>query len=124
MQDWRVGRLVRTNVLPSLFGGGTMTIPKNQQRVGLLITGGQTDNTFIPWVNVTIDTGTIFPLSFAQNSTQLWLLTTHGDFPTHGFTIVNSFANCVIGAIEFVMPENYLAAGLEQFISEQSKWRG
>jgi hypothetical protein len=122
MQDWRVGRLVTnqkstsTNLLVT-----PIAVTANQQRVGI---GFSIINaTFANDPSVAIIHGSVFVGALtALQPSQLWLLTTHGKLVTEPFALAALSGTPGGVVIEYFMPEEYLAAGVDEFKRSMSKW--
>ncbi len=123
MQDWRVGRLIRSVPIQGLVSID-LVIPPSQQRVGILFGTGFDVGPVVDEVSVII-TATGYPQIVVAEVAMPYMMSimTHGDLPTKQFTVSSQSSAVAVYAIAFMMPEEYLAAGLEQFISEYERWK-
>jgi len=115
VQDWRFGSLIRTQPTAiSLGAGGTITIARNAQRVGLTITQGVIGATAT--LSIVIDGigSMLFGGSFV--SPQLHVtLATHGDLPTRQFVGTAGAAGFTGLLLEYIAPQEYITAAIEEF---------
>lgn len=121
MQDWRVGRLIRTSPHPESGNVVNLTVAPNRNRVGIYISApGLNDPVlgFIP-ADIQILLGGVVA-AYAIGGIMV-SLATHGDLCQRGFSVIDNSNGASISAVEFFMPEEYLAAGLESFRSNY-KW--
>lgn len=113
--DWRLGRLIRTNAYTQTPGiGGTYTVRANPQRVGLTIQSFQTNTVIGQSLSIAVDNVTVLflpPTSTIFHCTFL----SHGDLPTRKFDITTPGTATVIGIIEYTLPEEFIAAALDEF---------
>ncbi len=120
--DWRIGRLIRS-IGYDKPAGASLILPKNMQRVGLIISMDQSG------------AGPGLDAMFAQTTgglaAQFWndgsnpyliSMATHGNIPTFGWSIGTEAGLSRFNAVELIMPEEYLEAALESFKSEYSQW--
>ena len=119
LNDWRAGRLVRSfgRILPANTDT-VATLTPNPQRVEVIISqDNQVDNgiVFVTINGVDIPIvafptfGVIFKLDMAS----------HGDLPTRQIKLTGNVANTGnFGIFEMTMPEEMIAACLEQFNRE------
>jgi hypothetical protein len=117
MNDWRIGRMIaavsKNWDTPS---STNLVYPANRQRVGLLI-GTSIVCSATTGITITFSGGAVIALYAAQPPLRL-SLAEHGLLVQQGFTIAVAFGATTGSVTEFIMPENYLSAGLEQFRSE------
>lgn len=122
--DWRIGRLIRSNVIFANDGGNSaITLSPNQCRVG--ITFVNTADYILATPNeVVIQDSNGNVIHVISQYQPPWHITiaTHGDLPTMGFISSNDVgaqANCVI---EYIAPEWLLQLGIEQLKRESPSW--
>jgi hypothetical protein len=119
INDWRAGRLVRHTITTGDLSVAAITIPANQQRVGLFFSP-TTTLTAAGIVGIAVDGIATFIISGFAPLLHL-SLDRHGDLPTRKFTVSSIASVSGFAVVEFFMPESYLAAGLEQFVSEYAR---
>lgn len=122
--DWRVGRLIRSVFRPSVNGNGSsIVMAPNKQRVGLTISIVDLVGA-LNVVATVVESVSGFMVLFLDDATPVTHITlaTHGDLPTKGLT-VSILGGTIpeLSIIEYIAPEEYLAAGLEEFESEYAK---
>lgn len=125
IDDWRLGRLIRSKITPLSFaGGGAFTFPPNMQRVGVRVSISQSLTALNTGISITID-GQLVTYVFSSGQSMLFTLASDGDLPTKQIILTNIAAvTAVTGSIiEYTMPEEYIQAGLDQFLS-QYKFKG
>lgn len=114
INDWRLGRLIRSQAREYSLGvGGTLAIQADQNRVGIsfMMAMGATAS------SVTISVGGVSLVSLAQFE-QLeahFTLATHGDLPTRDFIVARRSGTALGSVVEYFAPADYLAAGLREF---------
>lgn len=127
MNDWRIGRLIRS--VPRLAEVGpaaSVTIPSNQNRVALHI-GIVTEIEIVtdslapsnPTCIITLDGIKIFRMDVFTRNYYLTLVS-HGDLPTKSFVVGPASGFMDISIIESFLPESVLQEGLK---SLQSNYR-
>lgn len=113
--DWRLGRLIRTNAYSQTPGiGGTYTVRANPQRVGLTIQSFQTTTILVQSPSIAVDNVTVVFLPPTNTIFHCTFLA-YGDLPTRKFDITTPGAATVLGIIEYTLPEEFIAAALEEF---------
>ncbi len=119
IQDWRLGRLIRAQSRAIVLGlGATETFPANKQRVGVTVGIPVANNSSVNFGQLSVD-GVL--LVHFRNSNNLFEMTlaTHGDLPMRPFTLTAFGIAVTFGLVEYFLPEEFLAAGLEEFKSEK-----
>lgn len=117
--DWRIGRLIRSHYLGSIVGTtGVINIPQNSQRVGLAISCISGTGITAPIAQLTTpDQQQVFTQITSFNGNLLLTIKDWGDLPTRSLILVClGTGSDTFTATEFIMPESYLAAGLEEFM--------
>lgn len=121
MMDWRIGRLIRSETLAQVDQGDTFDFKANSQRIMLSISVFSADPTSVVGVRFEFTNGVIVA-SLGPDSMPLNVsLLNYGNLPMLGGTVFNRATDVPIKLSAFYMPEDYLAAGLEQFESEYSR---
>lgn len=122
--DWRLGRLIRSQGTDfSTSVASQLTFQRNAQRVAVMIAIDPLFAMSTGVTELTFDNLAVVTVNF-YNPMSIISLQTHGDLPTHKFTIAAS-EDVVTGTItEFFMPEHYLAAALKQFESDYNVVKG
>lgn len=118
IQDWRLGRLIRSEARAVVLGlGATEDFPANKQRVGVTVGIPFANNSSIVFGQLSVD-GIL--LVHFRNSNNLFEMTlaTHGDLPMRPFTLTGNGTAVTFGLVQYFLPEEFLAAGLEEFNSE------
>lgn len=119
--DWRIGRLIRTNLIFYSAGSPvTFIIPQNSQRVGLTIYVQDSDVSERVTGTLNEPTSTLaIALLDSIVGRYDWNIAMHGDFPTRSYQLVCEVGNTGnVSVVEYIAPEEYLAAALEQFRTE------
>jgi hypothetical protein len=114
--DWRLGRLIPLKITTrDLTAGGPLAIAADTNRVGIIFSTGFTTGTGTNLADIAINGSLMF--SLALNTRILELnLAQHGRVPMQAFTVtVGATANATVCVIEQFMPEEFLAAGLDEF---------
>jgi hypothetical protein len=122
VSDWRLGQLVTFETTSELLGnGGTMTIPANANRVGVI--AGCADNFATGVFTIKNPTLPIMSVPLDNLPYSITLLT-HGRLPQQSlaFQRFGSIANLNTFVIELFMPREYIAAALESFRSEYGQF--
>lgn len=122
LHDWRAGRLIRRQVSTANISITPFTIPQDNTRVGLMISVISA-MTFGQAASITVDGVLASGLTIGASVYDV-SLATHGDLPTREHIVSVIAALTDIGVIELFMPEDYLSAGLNEFISHYSLHRG
>lgn len=116
LSDWRVGRLIRSQLRQlDAASGPSYTIPGNRQRVGIRFIYAETAGTSAQFLGGVVDGIALILVGF-QNPNTLFTIETDGDLPTKEWTLVASAA-IDFAVIEYFLPEDVLAAGIQQFRS-------
>lgn len=117
VNDWRIGRLmsVQSTFYSSLAGTG-LTYKPSRQRIGLIIKQS------ILWTatqgcTITFTDGSVISLTAYQSEFRL-SLANDGPIVQLGFTIAAILGFATGTVYETTLPEDYLAAGLDQFKSD------
>jgi len=120
ISDWRAGRLIRTVLREASVAAAPVTIAPDNNRVGLWI-GWPTGGTSLNSMSVTAGGVLVCCL---DSSFPVYYVTfdRHGDLPTKAHIVTNISNGTTVGIVEMIMPEEYLAAGLEQFRSAYSRY--
>lgn len=115
ISDWRIGRLIRSVGTVWNTGSGVgVNIPPNKQRVGLTFAADANGAAVSAAAILTFTGGGVLVIGNGRAMTHITLLT-HGDLPTRG-GIITTVVSLSTGAwIEYLLPEECLAAGLEEF---------
>ncbi|KKN24600.1 hypothetical protein LCGC14_0893230 [marine sediment metagenome] len=122
INDWRAGRLIRTQTRQVDISGGAATVTANPNRVGLIIGWGRAAST-IQGASIAVDGNIVGGVNGVANQ-YFVTLADHGDLPTKEHIITNVNGSTTIGIVEMFMPEEYLAAGLNEFISHYAVHHG
>jgi len=129
MNDWRIGRLIRTVSSPADFnGGGSVAIQANNQRVALSISladAAVIDTTALSGANpsVKIARGGVFITSInAFASTYRVDLLRDGDASTLPHIVTNVDYGQSFSITEWLLPEQVLTSAIQQFYAENPKW--
>lgn len=115
IQDWRLGRLVRTQRIAfDIDSPATYSLPADPTRVGWEVHFNIDSTTPAQWSTISWDSGGSM-LQSIYDSHHKVSLTTHGDLPTKAVTFAGLTG--VLSGYLFVwtMPEEYIAAALEEF---------
>lgn len=117
ISDWRLGRFIQTNRQNWVIGTGVgLVLPANRQRVGLLVSHDVILTATQGYLASFAD-GPIVPLNgFMPYG--MFTLTEHGSMVQSQVTIAQLNGAAQGTFTEFTLPENYLAAGLEEFRSK------
>lgn len=121
MMDWRIGRLIRNDVLPQTIATTSVSYPPNRQRVGLLFAMFGGDLTAPAAARIQFDNGAAVAVGTQSQLTLLLSIADYGSLIQLGFSITNESTESNIFVSEMTLPESYLAAGLEQFESEYAR---
>jgi len=115
VNDWRWGTLIRAQPTAiSLAAAATRTFPNNPQRAGISFFGASASAVNIALLSVDgIQIGLIGGLGATPNVH--FTLATCGDLPTRAFVLTGSGAGFTGGAIEYLAPQAYLTAAIEEF---------
>lgn len=118
VQDWRIGRLIRTQITAhTLVVGTPFLIPANKQRVGLSLASGTPSGAPTVLIQVLHD-GILYGMLWNSYIHHHITVSTHGDLPMKSAELRALVANAAIGVIEYFLPEEFLSAGLEEFKRE------
>lgn len=121
MMDWRIGRLVRSDPVLFTTGQGSITIPQNRQRVAILFgLAGVSDAATPAAISVNVIGEGVMSFQSPVGPFLMSLLT-HGDLVMKELKFVDQNGNFDTWVKTWTMPEDYLAAGLEQFESEYAR---
>jgi len=120
INDWRAGRLITSQFNSFDISAVATTIRPNRQRVGIIISAAEalTGADIVP---ITIGGILVDALGAFNVSRIKWTLDSDGDVPTRQFVIGPGAGVALVGVIQLFMPESYLAAGVDQFISEYAR---
>lgn len=120
--DWRLGRLIRKQLLAANTNSGLAK--PNQQRIALQVVCNTTGLTLAQDYFYITDSASAAAWYQQDVTFPFPLLTVaeYGDSITRGIGIVTATGTTIFNVWEFTLPEDYLAAGLEQFRSEYSQW--
>jgi hypothetical protein len=122
--DWRIGRLIRRKSTNSPDIDSTpIELPPNQQRVAFLAVLESLSPIGDISALITIDNASVIALT-QQHPQALISMTTHGDLPMGRISTVVVGGTAAVTITEFFMPEEYLAAGIEEFMRSIKKWTG
>ena len=120
--DWRLGRLIRSKITTAnLTTGMSISIPADHNRVGVIAGIGNQQSLLSTYARLSVDGTVIFFLGNGIPAAT-FTLATHGELPTRAFSIVSIGATTIASFVEFFMPEEYLAAGLEEYKRERDAW--
>ena len=120
--DWRLGRLIRSKITTAnLTTGLSISIPADRNRVGVIAGMGNQQALLTGYTRLLVDGTVIFFLGNGTPSAT-FTLATHGELPTRAFSILSVGATTIASFVEFFMPEEYLSAGLEEYIRERDAW--
>lgn len=121
MNDWRIGRLIRHQNYFGNIGSG-ITLPPNRQRIGLLVSILFNVNPLVDSDALSVIFDSTPTINIAEvNCPFTFSIVKHGDLVMGGVTVQTINGDQPVMAVEFIMPETYLAAGLEQFESEYAR---
>jgi len=115
VSDWRLGRLIRSQntQVNTAAGTNTLFLP-NRNRVGITLSltvgGVSAANSMI----VTFDNGAAFLITHGNPNVHITLCT-HGDFVNRGFVVSGGAVLTTLTVVEYFLPEEVLAAGLNEF---------
>jgi len=115
ISDWRIGRLIRSVSSTQTPGiGASATLPRNPQRVGLLISAQSTlaISTHYPIISVA---GVVISWMRNGDNAMMFTMQQYGDLTTRDWSVLTPTAATVLSFTEFFLPEEILAAGLEEF---------
>jgi hypothetical protein len=123
IEDWRLARLVRSvQQAQTIAANGTFTLAANMQRVGLTV--GSVGTAISSLAQITIAVNGIGFWSLKQNETYFHAtIVTHGDLVTKSWAFTPIAFSPVLGITEYLMPEGYLQAGLEEFERMMLSWQ-
>ena len=122
LQDWRLGRFIRSYGRTISFGSALpAVIPANPQRVAFYVT--TTDPTTGASMDGTVSFGGVTVYQFGGfTASGVASLLTHGDIVTKRLDVTSLTAGPAnISITEWTLPEEYLAAGMEEWKSQYSK---
>lgn len=121
MMDWRIGRLITWHCLG--ISNPTILFPQNRQRVAIQITPTDVDlsTSTDALCMFETDTGNVFYNREMISAVKLFTLAEYGSIIQRKLTLENINDGVAFYGWEAVMPESYLAAGLEQFESEYAR---
>lgn len=122
LQDWRLGRFIRSVPHPLSGVGVSILLTANPQRVGLLATIAQGPAVGTDSLAIIVDSKTIFSVDANADSHFFATIATHGDLPMKAISILANMGALNVSVTEFFLPEEYLAAAMEQFKSEYGQW--
>lgn len=114
--DWRLGRLIRSYThVHTLATTESTSIGANPQRVGLIF------GAFIPpsilGANLRISVDGIGMTALTNGTTTVkFTLANDGDLSTRSWTVLCNGATTAIGITELTMPEQYINAGIQEFM--------
>ena len=121
--DWRLGRLIRAVPHPGNSGSSTISLGRNPQRVGVLISGttlGALDLSNYVYVQI----GNLIALKIQQDQwPYLISLPTHGELSTLALGITDAGDAEPVFVTEFFLPEEYLTQALEEFKRSYQPWK-
>jgi hypothetical protein len=116
--DWRAGRLIRIIVTTCDAGvGGPFTFNPNYQRVGISFFGGLGITTLTNDWEVSIDGVGQILIPINQTGYH-FTLATHGDLPTHKFTLTKQTGSPIATVIEYIAPEEMIQSAIDEFKRE------
>ena len=114
VNDWRFGTLIRTQLTSfSLAAAATRVIPANPQRLGLSI--GSLTNSAVITFSIAVDGVPFFLHGGLTPQFSHFTLVEHGDLPTKEFILTGIGSTSSGGIIEYIAPQSYLTAALEEF---------
>lgn len=122
MIDWRVGRLIRPIFHPLILDDTSLVLKQNRQRVAVIVDMLNRDPTQIAGMTIDIDDASVMMIGGNTGFHRVYSITEFGDIPTRQWTLSPATELSSWSVVELIMPEEYLAAGLEQFISEYARW--
>lgn len=113
--DWRLGRLMRSQTTVQTPGiAGNATLPRNPQRVGLMI-GVQSTLAIAAQQPVVSVAGVVVLWMRAGENHAMFTMLEHGDLTTRDWSVLTPAAATPISFTEFFLPEEVIAAALEEF---------
>lgn len=115
--DWRLGRLIRHEWVTFDPAVGNRTFPANKQRVGIGFSGQTSSNLT---QNISLQWDFSLTVMFLPEIAGMLLFTleTHGDLPTREWIVRQDSNVDLVTVTQFFLPENVLAAGIEEFYSK------
>lgn len=117
ISDWRLGRLIVSQAKAwSIADASTLVLPSNRQRVGLLLSHNTILTATAGYI-ATFEHGTVLAINGIKLDRMLTIVE-HGSLVQERVTISQGSASVAGTFTEFLLPEEYLSAGLDQFISE------
>jgi len=120
--DWRLGSRIRSSVHHHTLGiGAAYTLPANAQRVGVAFWGTQASTVAGTWGTISIGGVEIARLG-ASVRHKFWTIQENGDLVTKQMVYTAGGAGDELSVHEFFLPQEFLAAAYEQFVSEYSEW--
>lgn len=115
IQDWRLGRLVRTQRIAwDLDSPASYALSNDPNRVGWHCLFNIDSATTATWMTISWDAGGSL-LRSLNNPEFMCSLTTHGDLPTKAVTFAGLTTTLSGYLFIWTMPEEYIAAALEEF---------
>jgi hypothetical protein len=120
--DWRLGRTIRTKLTnASLAPNGTLVINPSMQRVGIDLCMLTEETLVSQYLKITVDATDYAVLWNVANRLHLDF-TKDGDLPTHQFTLTAVVTTVVVCVCEYFLPEDVIAAGLQEFQGDYNTW--
>lgn len=117
ISDWRLGRFIKINRQAWDLGTGVgLILPENRQRVGVYVSHNVILSSAQGY-SVSFDNGAIIPLN-GFDPHAMFTITEHGSMVQARVTIAQLNLATAGTFTEFILPESYLAAGLEEFKSK------
>lgn len=116
--DWRAGRLIRckfSQVDTSVVA--TTVFTANMQRVGITFWPSVANASLTAGILIIID-GIAQCVLFTNGPPIHLTLATHGDLPTHAFTLQRQAVNALCAVIEYIAPETMIQAAIDEFSRE------
>jgi hypothetical protein len=115
VSDWRLGRQIKTqHTAYSLAAAGTLTVPKNYQRVGIAIGTNNPQALITSRLAISV-AGVSHTSLFSSQTRLLFTLQTDGELPTLEWVLTAVGVTFTGSIIEYILPEEILAAGLNEF---------
>jgi len=117
ISDWRLGGLITSQMTPFNLTTGNVQIAANPNRIGLDITCSQWTTPAVSQLNCESTTFRNIAGSGYVNDIEL-RLERHGNMVRRRFTVTNAGGSLTGMIVEYFLPVEIIAAGIDEFMRE------